>query len=62
MTRREHDIEQLAIKLPEAAFPGSRDWSFCAEDTRERWIRAATVAREQTERAIDQLGREGAAT
>lgn len=52
MTQRERDIEQLAIRLREAAFPKAGAWASCYQDTQRRWIRAATVALDSTDRAV----------
>jgi hypothetical protein len=60
-TKRARDIEQLAVALRVAAFPGATDWSYCAQDTRDRWINAAEVADSRIMRAKDQVLREATA-
>lgn len=57
--QRARDIEQLAIKLREAAFPNAAPWLTCFHDTRARWIRAATVAMERQD-AANRTGYEAA--
>jgi len=42
--REASDIEQLAIALRQAAFPGAPGWAFCSEDVRNRWVAASTLA------------------
>jgi hypothetical protein len=55
------DIENLAIQLRQAAFPGATGWAFCSEDVRERWIKAAKLADAMIERAKDQALRQATA-
>jgi|HubBroStandDraft_1064217.scaffolds.fasta_scaffold150244_5 hypothetical protein len=45
------DIEQLAIALRQAAFPGAEAWPHCSQYRRKRWIAAATLAYERIKAA-----------
>jgi hypothetical protein len=57
----DRDVEQLAIALRQAAFPGALGWAYANQDTRARWVKAAELANGRIERAKDQVLREATA-